>query len=389
MANSTLRKDRIPSNSQYLLATIKAIFPMNKANHFRQKYRLKSGYSFFLLLLFSAFLNSVFAQQEPQYTNYMFNTLAYNPAFAGSKDHLSIRALYRDQWYNFGGGLPTSTSDGRPVTQTFSMHGNVFDRVGLGLNIVNDKIGARGSTSVDFSYAYRIKFGEGTVALGVQGGIMNWRANWSELSFRDPRNTDNAFDDNDQSLWLPSFGGGIYYNNDNFYLGVSVPRLAGISLRRDSMRMDTRRWAKIYQHFYLTVGGIVPLNGKVDFKPSLIIKSVGLFSDFLQKGDQIRSVGAPTSFDINASFLFYDKLWLGASFRSAIAAFVEQNGTKSSLASADLIFGYQFPEGMRIGFGYDYPLTEINNYTVGSFEIMLGWDFIKKIDKVQHPRYIF
>jgi type IX secretion system PorP/SprF family membrane protein len=259
----------------------------------------------------------------------------------------------------------------------------------MGLNIINDKIGARGSTSVDLSYAYRIKFGEGTVALGLQAGIMNWRANWSELSFRDPQGNDKAFADNNQSLWLPSFGAGIYYNNDDFYLGISVPRLAGISLRRDSARTNTRRWAKVYQHFYLTVGGIVELNGKIDFKPSLIIKSVGLFSDFLQKGDQIRNVGAPTSFDLNASFLFYDKLWLGVSFRSAIAAFVEQNGTKSSLASADLLFGYQFPEGMRIGFAYDYPLTKINNYTAGSFEILLGWDFIRKIDKVAHPRYIF
>jgi type IX secretion system PorP/SprF family membrane protein len=362
---------------------------MNKFNPFRHIYWSKSVRSFFTLLLLFCFSNLTFAQQEPQYTNYMFNTLAYNPAFAGSKDHLSIRALYRDQWYNFGGGLPTSTSDGRPVTQTFSMHGNVFDRVGLGLNIVNDKIGARGTTSVDFSYAYRIKFGEGTLALGVQGGIMNWRANWSELSFRDPRGNDNAFADNDQSLWLPSFGGGIYYNNDNFYLGVSVPKLAGISLRRDSARTDIRRWAQVYQHFYFTIGGIVPLNGKVDFKPSLLIKSVGLFSDFLQKGDQIRNVGAPTSFDINASFLFYDKLWLGVSFRSAIAAFVKQNGTKSSLGSADLLFGYQFSEGMRIGFAYDYPLSDINTYSVGSFEIMLGWDFIKKIDKIEHPRYIF
>lgn len=387
MANTILWKDTL--QSQLLPATIKAVFPMNKLNPFCQKYWTKNVYTFFTLLLFISFLNPTFAQQEPQYTNYMFNTLAYNPAFAGSKDHLSIRALYRDQWYNFGGGLPTSTSDGRPVTQTFSIHGNAFDRVGLGINIVNDKIGARNTTSIDFSYAYRIKFGEGTLALGVQAGVMNWRANWSELTFRDPRGNDAAFADNDQNLLLPSFGGGIYYNNDKFYLGISVPRLASISLRRDSLRTNSRRWAKIYQHFYITLGGIIPINGKVDFKPSFIIKSVGLFSDFLQQGDQIRNIGAPTSFDVNASFLFYDKLWLGASFRSAIAAFVEQNGTKSSLGSADLIFGYQFSEGMRIGFAYDYPLSEINTYSVGSFEIMLGWDFIKTIDKVEHPRYIF
>lgn len=343
---------------------------------------------FFGIVFFINF-QTAFAQQEPQYTSYMFNTLAFNPAFAGSKDHLSVRALYRDQWYNFGGGLPTSTSDGRPITQTFSMHGNVLDRVGLGLNITNDRIGARGITSVDFSYAYRINFGAGKVALGLQGGIMNWRANWSDLSFKDPRDTDPAYEDQDVSLWLPNFGAGIYYYNDKFYMGVSVPRLASISLRRDSSRADVRRWAKVYQHFYITVGGIIPINNKVDFKPSLLIKSVGLFSDFLQSGDQIRNVGAPTSIDVNGSFLFYKKLWLGASFRTAIAAFVPQNGTKSSLGSVDALFGYQFPEGMRIGFAYDYPLSKIANYTVGSFEILLGWDFVKKIDKVSHPRYIF
>jgi len=116
---------------------------------------------------------------------------------------------------------------------------------------------------------------------------------------------------------------------------------------------------------------------------------VGLFSDFLQQGDEIRNVGAPTTFDINASFLFYDKMWIGTSFRSAIAAFVEENGEKSSVASVDALIGFQFSEGLRIGFAYDYPLTTINNFTPGSFELMVGWDFIKTVSSVSHPRYIF
>lgn len=396
MVNSTQLKDS-PSLLQFLPAILKPIFSMNLPYNFSliTRWTALSPYSksiwikYFLFLFFFSFSNSLAAQQEPQYTNYMFNTLAYNPAYAGSKEYLSVRALYRDQWYNFGGGLPNASSDGRPITQTFSIHGNILKKIGLGVNIINDRIGVRGSTSLDISYAYRIDFGTGIVSLGLQAGIMNWRANWDELAFKDPKETDNAFDNQNPSLWLPNFGAGIYYYNDKFYMGVSVPRLASISTRRDSARTEVRRWAKIYQHFYITAGGLVTINEKIDFKPSLLIKSVGLFSDFLQKGDEIRNVGAPTSFDLSASLLFYDKLWIGTSFRSAFAAFLPQNGTKSSLASIDAFMGYQFPEGMRIGFAYDYPLNAINTYSVGSFEIMLGWDFIRKIDKVAHPRYFF
>lgn len=390
MSNLKLKKERYSLHLQFLPLNIKADFPMNKLNLstvFQSSGRYRIPFAFFLL--FFAFFQTTFAQQEPQYTSYMFNTLAYNPAFAGSKDHLSIRALYRDQWYNFGGGLTNSTNDGRPITQSFSMHGNVLKKVGLGLNLTNDRIGARGTTSLDLSYAYRIDFGKGKIALGLQAGVMNWRANWSELSFQDPRSLDPAYENQDVSLWLPSFGAGIYYYHDNFYIGVSIPRLANISLRQDSLRSEVRRWAKTYQHLYFTIGGIFPIHRNIDFKPSLLIKSVGLFSDFLQPSDQIRSVSAPTSFEVNTSFLFYDKLWLGASFRSAIAAFFPKNNTKSSFASANVLFGYQFPEGMRIGFAYDYPLTKIANYTVGSFEVLLGWDFNRKIDKVSHPRYLF
>ena len=408
MANFKDKKERPAPLLQILPATLKPVFPMNKLNQISlagirtqgcfvpiylsfttQAERTNRFFLWMLLFLGSICCQQAYGQQEPQYTNYMFNTLAFNPAYAGTKEYLSVRALHRDQWYNFGGGLSNASSDGRPITQAFSIHGNLLDKIGLGVNIVNDRIGARGATSLDIAYAYRIDFGKGKISLGIQAGIMNWRADWSQLSFKDPQSTDNAFAGENPNLWLPNVGAGVYYYNDQFYVGASIPRLASISLRSDSTRTDVRRWARVYQHLYLTVGGIMPVNGNIDFKPALIIKSVGLFGDFLQKGDQIRTVAAPTSFDVNASFLFYDKMWLGTSFRSAIAAFIKKNDTYSSVASVNAFMGYQFSEGMRIGFAYDYPLTPINNYTVGSFEIMLGWDFIKKIDKVAHPRYFF
>ena len=353
---------------------------------------LKIGHLLWLMLCFAATAN---AQQEPQYTNYLFNTLAYNPAYAGSKGYLSVRALHRDQWYDWGGVSGPSGYDGRPVTQTFTAHTGLGDRIGVGISFINDRIGAKGSTGLDLSYAYRVDFGQGIIALGLQGGIINWRADWDELDFKDPQQIDNSFNEGNPNLWIPNFGAGIYYYNENFYAGISVPRLTGIRLRDNVDESVIRRWAQIYQHFYLTLGGTIPLKGdNIIFKPSLLIKSVGLFADFLRQGDSFRTVGAPTSFDVNASFLLHQKLWLGASFRSAFEAFRRKqnditNTNVSSHASADVLLGYQMAQGLRIGVAYDFPLSAINNYSTGSIEVMLGWDFVRKIDKIVTPRYFF
>lgn len=344
--------------------------------------------AFLLSLLFHFNITPSTAQQEPQFTNYMFNTLVYNPGYAGSREYLSAVVLHRDQWFGWGGG---ADSDGRPVTQTFSVHSPVKKSVGLGINFVRDQIGARQTTFVNAIYAYRIKFGKGTLSMGIQAGAMSWSANWSELDFKDARELDFAFQGTDPSQTIPDIGAGVFFYNEKFYAGASLPHLAQFQLR--SLQAEEkdfiRKWARQYRHFYFTGGGVIPLGSdNLLFKPSFLIKTVGFFPEFFKNGDLVREIGAPSTFDIDASVLFQKKFWLGLSFRSAFAAIIEQNGgATSSYDSVDLWTNFLFDNGFRIGFAFDYPLSEIQNYTTGSFEIMLGYDLFREVEKVNHPRY--
>ncbi len=348
----------------------------------------KAGIKLLCLSFFLFFFGETStAQQEPQFTKYMFNTLSYNPGYAGSRNYMSIVALHRDQWFGWGEG---ADNDGRPVTQTFSIHSPINKAVGLGLNLSNDKAGAHQTTFLNVSYAYRISFGKGTLSVGLQAGALNWKADWSQLDFKDAQVIDNAFNKGNPSELMPDFGAGLFFYTEKFYAGASLPHLAQFSLREVSKeeRQTIRKWARNYRHFYLTVGGAVPLKGEsLVFRPSFLIKTVGFFPEFFKKGNLVREIGAPTSFDVDASFLFNKKLWLGASLRSAFAAFAKQNGKTSSFDSADIWATFLLENGIRIGFAYDYPLNEIANYSNGSFEIMLGYDFYREVEKVNSPRY--
>lgn len=342
----------------------------------------------FAFLISTLPFSSILAQQEAQFTQYMFNSLVYNPAYAGSKEYLSVVAIYRDQW--FGLGSTNGKYDGRPVTQTFSVHSPVNKRVGLGLNVVNERIGARQTSLVNVAYTYRLSFGEGTLSLGLQAGAMHWRADWDELEFKDARELDGAFDGPDPTLLIPDFGGGIYYYTRHFYAGASIPHLGHFDLRGiDSLELTSiRKWARTYRHFYVTAGGAIPLkNGNIVFKPSVLVKSVGFFNEFFKEGNLVREIGAPATFDVDASFLFQNKFWAGAAFRSAFAAFSTRNRQQSSYDSFDIWTAWLFDNGLRIGFAYDYPLGKLRPFATGSFEVMLGYDFFKSVNKVNSPRY--
>ncbi len=329
-----------------------------------------------LCVLFLFLCSGLKAQQDPMYTMYMFNSLAYNPAFAGTPDYLTVRALYRNQWWGIDGG---------PNTQTISIHSPFKEKVGLGLNLVNDNVGATGSTVASFSYAYRIPFGNGKLSIGLQASAMNWRADWSLLKFKDPRFTDVAFEDLEPNIWTPNFGVGAFYYTQNYYIGLSVPHLMNADLRVDKVD-SSNRWAQTYRHYFLAAGATFPVNGDaVIFKPSLLIKSVGLLGEFTSESDQLNRVGAPTEFDIDIAFLFYETLWVGTSFRSAFQA--KQFGGGSSFDSIDLWASYSLGNGIRIGAAYDYTISKLQNYVDGSFEVMLGYDFNYDKSSVVTPRY--
>jgi len=327
--------------------------------------------------LFTLFLfvvlggHTLSAQQDAMFTKYMFNSLVYNPAYAGYYDHMYISALYRNQWQGI---------EGAPKTQTLTLHTPLKnDRVGVGFNLVNDAIGPINETRANLSYSYKIPLG-GTkrLAIGIQGGLNYRRADWSKLNLENA--VDEAFSENNPTYLLPNFGAGIMYYSKHFYMGVSSPGLIEHDLRRD---IGTAPYAKQYRHYYLAVGGAIPLNGDLlIFKPSILVKNVGLLSD-LSKDEEFQNVGAPTEFDIDLSLLFYEQFQVGLSFRSAIEAFDDT----SSYDSADIWMSYFLPNGLRLGAAFDYPLNDVKSVTFGSFEVMVGYEFNYKVKKTVTPRY--
>ncbi|MEL6865115.1 MAG: type IX secretion system membrane protein PorP/SprF [Bacteroidota bacterium] len=329
-----------------------------------------------LFLLIGGLWSTMHAQQDPMFTKYMFNSLAFNPAFAGSPEYMSVRLLYRNQWWAL---------DGAPTTESFTIHSPFKERVGLGLSVINDEIGATGSTSAFASYAYRIPFGAGKLSIGLQAGVVNWRANWDDLQFKDPRSNDFVYFNEEPNSWLPNFGFGLFYYTPKFYVGASVPRLVESDLTKE-VPSEISQWARLYRHFFFTAGAAIPLAGDaMIFKPSILIKSVGLLGSFSADPSNASQIGAPTEFDIDVSVLFYDALWVGLSFRSAFEA--RQFGGRSSFDSIDLWAAFYLQNGTRVGLAYDYTLNQLQSYVQGSLEVMVGYDFSYRAKKVNTPRY--
>lgn len=323
------------------------------------------------LLTFLLFVGGlVKGQQDPMFTKYMFNSLVFNPAYAGSKDHMYVGLLHRTQWYEINGA---------PHTQTFTLHTPLKnERVGVGFSVVNDIIGPTNSVGANLSYAYRIPIGGSILSIGLQGGIEHYRADWTQLSLEE--NIDPAFLNNENRL-LPNFGAGLYLYNKKFYIGASVPHLVEWDLRSD---IQTDFYARQVRHYFFMAGAAFELNGDaLVFKPSFLVKSVGLFKSG-SKLEEFRDIGAPNEFDIDLSLLFQQTLWIGASFRSAFAAF---DNDKSSFDSADLWASINFSNGLRIGIAYDYPLSELSTVTSGAFELMIGYEFNYRTKEIVTPRY--
>ncbi|MEM6316603.1 MAG: type IX secretion system membrane protein PorP/SprF [Bacteroidota bacterium] len=326
-----------------------------------------------LLLFFVIGGTALKAQQDAMFTKYMFNSLVYNPAYAGYYDHMYISALYRNQWLGI---------DGAPVTQTLTLHTPLkSNRVGVGFNMINDAIGPIETTRAFASYSYKIPLG-GTnqLAIGIQGGINYRRGDRSKLNLEQTQ--DNAFIGIEDTKILPNFGTGIMFYNKNFYFGVSSPSLIEHDLRDDET-IDEPIWAKEFRHYYLATGAAIPLNGDfLIFKPSILVKNVGLLSG-LSKDEQFQMIGGPTEFDIDLSLLFYEQFQVGLSFRSAVEAFSDE----SSYDSADIWMSFFLPNGLRIGAAFDYPLNDVRSVSFGSFEVMVGYEFDYKVKKTVTPRY--
>jgi type IX secretion system PorP/SprF family membrane protein len=289
------------------------------------------------------------AQQDAMFTHYMYNTLAVNPGYAGSRDALTVTALHRSQWVGF---------DGAPTTQTLTLHSPISKKLGLGLSVVNDAIGPVKNTAAYIDLAYNINLSEkAKLAFGLKGGINFMQGNINTLDLGD--NSDASFQQNIESQLLPNFGFGMYYYQEKFYLGLSTPKLLENNFETNTTT-STTNLASEKRHYFLIAGTIVELSKNVDLKPTTFVKITN---------------SAPVEADLTASFIFSKKVLLGAMFRTGDAF--------------GALVGYNFTDQLHLGYSFDYSYgVKTFKYNQGSHEIMLTYDFIfNDAQKIRSPRH--
>lgn len=306
------------------------------------------------LILLSAFAltilsGKIYAQQDPQFSHYMYNTVSVNPAYAGSRDVLNITGLHRSQWI----GL-----DGAPTSQTLSMNTPLRNRkMGIGLSVVNDKIGPINQTFIYADYSYNVKLTETLkLAFGVKAGV-NWFqpkvAALETVQGNDPSFVNSTL----ETVMKPNVGAGIYLHSEKFYVGASVPRLLENKFNMSTGNTDTTS-VKELRHMFFIAGYIWPVNNQLKLKPSAQLKLVQ---------------NAPMSIDATVEAIIRDKFSLGAGVRVGDSYYG--------------MVGYQFNNQFRAGFAYDYSSTKLQNVNNGTVELMISYDFMFNNDKLRSPRY--
>jgi type IX secretion system PorP/SprF family membrane protein len=293
---------------------------------------------------------SSYAQQDSQFTNYMYNTININPAYAGSRGVLSIFGLHRNQWV----GL-----DGAPVTNTFSINSPINNsNFGIGVSIINDRIGPSDENSISVDVSYSVKTSEKyKLSFGIKGTANLLNVDFTKLNIYNPGdvlaqyNVDNRFS--------PNVGAGVYFHSDKTYFGFSVPNMLETEhFDKDQTSLSAESVASERMHYYFIAGHVIDLNTSIKFKPALLTKIIN---------------GAPLQVDMSANFLINDKFTAGLAYRWD-AAF-------SALA------GFQISDSWFIGYGYDMEVTKLANYNSGSHEIFLRYELFKNYDKVVSPRF--
>jgi type IX secretion system PorP/SprF family membrane protein len=296
--------------------------------------------------------DAVRAQQDPQFTQYMFNQLAINPAYAGSAERVSLKGLSRHQWVGF---------EGAPTTQTLTAHSPfLMESLGLGGTIMRDEYGPVTQYGFMVDVAYRLFLSRNTkLAFGIKGGMNLFQGRFADLS--PLQQNDQVFQQNVQQKLDPQFGFGVMWYGDRHYLGLSTPKM--LSTKMFENAADTSVLGDVWQagqraHWFMSGGYVFDMGMYTKFKPTFLVKAVE---------------GAPVSFDLTANFLLYEKLWLGAMYRNSDAVGV--------------LAQYNITGDLSVGYAYDYPITQLNNYTGGSHEFMLGFEFGNKLKGIRSPRY--
>lgn len=287
---------------------------------------------------------ATYAQQDSQFTQYMYNTINVNPAYAGSRGVFSVFGLHRTQWV----GL-----DGAPTTNTFSLNTPISDtKLGIGLSFVNDKIGPTVENEISVDLSYKIQVSETqNLYFGLKGTGNLFNLDINKLN---PYNAVDPSLADFSNYFSPNFGAGVYLHSEKSYIGFSIPAFF------QSKRYDDNDTA-IYtdrMHFYLIGGYVFDLNSNVKFKPAFLTKMVS---------------GAPLQLDLSGNFLFNEKFTIGAAWR--------WNAALSAMA------GFQISNSLYLGYGYDLETTRLSNYNSGSHEIFLRYELSKKPERVTSPRF--
>ncbi|MFY7937663.1 MAG: type IX secretion system membrane protein PorP/SprF [Flavobacterium sp.] len=301
---------------------------------------MKTKFLFFALL-FTGFVS--YAQQDAQYTQYMYNTINVNPAYAGSRGVTSIFGLHRTQWVGI---------DGAPTTNAFSINAPLGSNLGGGLSFVNDRIGPTNENTISADISYTVQTSETyKLSFGIKGTANLFNLDVSKL------NPEQAGDPSLQNLdnnFSPNVGAGVYFHSDKLYLGASVPNF-----------FETKRYSdndfvvnKERMNFYFIGGYVFDVTESLKFKPAFLTKVVE---------------GAPLQLDVSGNFLINEKFVLGAAWRWS--------------AAVSLMAGFQVSDGIYIGYGYDLETTRLRRYNSGSHEVFLRFELFKRENKIVSPRF--
>ncbi|QPH39337.1 PorP/SprF family type IX secretion system membrane protein [Pedobacter endophyticus] len=317
---------------------------------------------FLVMACLSFLLKPSMAQQDAQFSQYMFNGIYINPAYAGYREQLNVHAFYRNQWTGVDGAPKTVSV----AVDAIANNGNV----GLALQVSDDRLGAQRNAAAYGNYAYRIRMNEdgtsrlafglglGVVQLGIDGALLN------------PNNPEPLQPLGMQSVFAPDARAGAFFSNDRFYAGFSADNLL-------SQFKNLSNFTYIPQpkpHYYLTAGMLLPLTTDIYVKPSVLLKD---------------DRGGPTSLDLNAFFILADKLWIGGSYRTGVKlydkSYLQRDLTQlNSAVAAVQVFPNQ---NFRIGYAYDFSIGPLKGYSGGTHEISIGYFFNRRDIRMLTPRY--
>ncbi|MFS4448984.1 type IX secretion system membrane protein PorP/SprF [Maribacter sp. 2307UL18-2] len=283
-------------------------------------------------------------QQDPQFTQYMYNTISVNPGYAGSRGHLSILGMYRTQWVGINGA---------PESQVLAIDGPVGRNVGLGLVIANDQLGPSNETFLDANFSYTIRLTNETkkLSFGLKGGGRLLNVDFSKGSFENP---DIAFQTNINSKFLPTIGAGVYYHSEKSYLGLAIPNFFEAEhYDSEELNISTERL-----HYFLIGGTVFDMSADLKLKPAFFVKWVP---------------GSPVIADVSLNALIKETLSLGLAYR--------WDDSFSALA------GLQVSPRLKIGYAHDFTTTDLRNYNFGTHEIFLRFEFKSEERKFKSPRF--